>query len=617
MRTRSLGMAALAVLTCAAVAQAGPLQLSDVPADAVWVAHANVDAMRSSQVVTSLYNACNADSNGKIAEMLGKIADKTGIDPRSDLHSLTLYNSDFVPHQGVMIVRSEMSKSKLVEMAKMAPGHKTVNYRDHEIYTWTEKKGGKERQAAGVIAKPGVLVLASSVDLARQALDVLDGRKKGLQPGQNSLAAEVPDAAVFLARARDINTSPLGKLSPLCSQLRDFDYAEGEQDGQWAGHVVLVATDREVADRAESVLEGLTSLFWLQAKAAPKVRQLLGQIDVGHRGEMAWAEFEAPAKQVADAMPSACELLKKLHEEHMAHRAMWEHERAEHEHHGEAGQKAHEAKKPAKPQHEVHAAEKKPDKKAAEKAPGEKQGKPKQAASGKSTQSHGMRRPTARQGTAVLGVVAGEPLEENGAEVVRVWPDSPAERAGLQSNDLIVKVDGKEVDSPEALRAAVLRHEPGEKITLTIRRGGEEKQLDVTLAGGDTFASRGERSPIEQMLATQPWLGVRLASGEGQGVKVAGVLPGSPAQNAGLQEGDEILSIDNTRVEAPAALQSQILRHKPGETVTLTILRDGSRKQVDVKLGEFGVWAGENRAQLRDLFKELLEGQTPQAQEQK
>jgi S1-C subfamily serine protease len=84
-----------------------------------------------------------------------------------------------------------------------------------------------------------------------------------------------------------------------------------------------------------------------------------------------------------------------------------------------------------------------------------------------------------------------------GAQVVAVEPDTPAARADLSAGndtetveglefardgDVIVAVDGEEVTSSEELQAAIGSREPGDRVTLTVSRSGEEREVEVTLA---------------------------------------------------------------------------------------------------------------------------------------
>lgn len=86
---------------------------------------------------------------------------------------------------------------------------------------------------------------------------------------------------------------------------------------------------------------------------------------------------------------------------------------------------------------------------------------------------------------AYLGVT----LNDDGpAELGRVVDGAPADDAGLQTGDVVTAVDGNEIDSGDELRAAIDAHQPGDKITLTIQRGGDERTVQVTLGERPTTA---------------------------------------------------------------------------------------------------------------------------------
>jgi len=62
-----------------------------------------------------------------------------------------------------------------------------------------------------------------------------------------------------------------------------------------------------------------------------------------------------------------------------------------------------------------------------------------------------------------------------------VFPGSPAAAAGLEAGDVITAVDGDRVDAESDLADHILPHQPGDKITLTVMRGGREMDVAVTL----------------------------------------------------------------------------------------------------------------------------------------
>ena len=92
--------------------------------------------------------------------------------------------------------------------------------------------------------------------------------------------------------------------------------------------------------------------------------------------------------------------------------------------------------------------------------------------------------------------------------------------------------------------------------------------------------------PISPALAESQSLPVDYGALIGTQGGQAAVFPGSPAEAAGLQEGDIITAIDGEQIGPGVDLSMLIVRHSPGDTITLKVLRDNSTSEVDVTLGE-------------------------------
>ena len=96
-----------------------------------------------------------------------------------------------------------------------------------------------------------------------------------------------------------------------------------------------------------------------------------------------------------------------------------------------------------------------------------------------------------------------------GAQVQQATAGGPAERAGLEAGDVVTRVDGDEVQDPDDIAAAIDDDAPGDEIEVTVRRGGDERTVTVTL---------GERQSPEETLGFRlPWLSVRPLDCRGMG----------------------------------------------------------------------------------------------------
>jgi len=99
----------------------------------------------------------------------------------------------------------------------------------------------------------------------------------------------------------------------------------------------------------------------------------------------------------------------------------------------------------------------------------------------------GPRRKIPQKG-GVLGI--GVDHADHGARVVKVLPDSPAQAAGLQIDDVITHVEGDPAEGLHELIAAIRRHPPGHTVRLTVQRGDETLEISARLARIDTPGAR-------------------------------------------------------------------------------------------------------------------------------
>jgi putative serine protease PepD len=81
---------------------------------------------------------------------------------------------------------------------------------------------------------------------------------------------------------------------------------------------------------------------------------------------------------------------------------------------------------------------------------------------------------------AYLGVSTGA-APDGGAQVGEATADGPAARAGIQSGDVITEVDGDRVQDPDDVARAIEDNKPGDKVEVTVQRGGDERTIEVTL----------------------------------------------------------------------------------------------------------------------------------------
>jgi len=184
----------------------------------------------------------------------------------------------------------------------------------------------------------------------------------------------------------------------------------------------------------------------------------------------------------------------------------------------------------------------------------------------------------------------------DGALVGESLQDSPAEAAGIQSGDIILKYAGKSVDGPSELKNMVARSRPGEKVPVVLLRNKKQLRIIVTVGERPNEQERPQASTasaaksnvfsglsaitLTDDLARQ----LDLDSGE-RGVVVIGVLQGSPSEEAGLKRGDVIQEIDRITVNNIDDFNRIVDGIRADDTVLMFVNRGGRKFYLTVQAG--------------------------------
>ncbi|MBL7998317.1 MAG: PDZ domain-containing protein, partial [Candidatus Kapabacteria bacterium] len=190
-----------------------------------------------------------------------------------------------------------------------------------------------------------------------------------------------------------------------------------------------------------------------------------------------------------------------------------------------------------------------------------------------------------------------------GVLVQDVVKGSAAEKAGIESGDVMLDLDGVPLTSSSQLQALILRHRPNDRVRIRISRDGKQMTKDVILQSinNDDVASndknlKGDPSESEPS-STQPAsiesLGFTAApltedaksqNSVSSGVLVTKVQPYSEAQERGLYRGAVIVKADRKPVANPAQLKKIIDAKKPGDVVIFELKNKDTKQIVSMEL---------------------------------
>lgn len=180
----------------------------------------------------------------------------------------------------------------------------------------------------------------------------------------------------------------------------------------------------------------------------------------------------------------------------------------------------------------------------------------------------------------ILGVYENtEANTGNGLVIESLVSGKGAEKAGLQSGDVIVNVAGKPVTGSMSLRNALKDNKAGDLVTVIVDRNGEKVTKTVTLSGQNTFTFNVERDPCKVFIGVY----TSASPTDGRGLLVNGVIDNTPAKESDIQPGDIILAFNGKAVGSHQELTLERDLQKPGDAFTMTILRNGNKMNIKAR----------------------------------
>lgn len=289
-----LGLAVAVLLGLAPFAQATPVDLKQIPADAKWAAHLDVDVLMASKSMQKIRDQIRKE-HPEAESGLALIRTMWRFDPTTDLHGVTVYGTQLKKNTGVAIIRAKVDQKFLLDMVKLAPDHKTTAYGKYELHTWL--KDGTKRENA-TFYQPDVIVFASSFDELKAALDVLDGTRPNFASTSHISAESIPAGTILAAAARDLASAQLPLESPVARQAESFALIVGENQGQIFVRSSLAMKQADLAKQIKTVVDGALALASLAKMDDADALKLIGAVKVMQNDKVVSLEAQAPVDEV-------------------------------------------------------------------------------------------------------------------------------------------------------------------------------------------------------------------------------------------------------------------------------------------------------------------------------
>ncbi len=180
--------------------------------------------------------------------------------------------------------------------------------------------------------------------------------------------------------------------------------------------------------------------------------------------------------------------------------------------------------------------------------------------------------------------------DDKGALIADLTPGGPAEKAGLERGDVIVKFQGKDVEDRNKLVSMVSSTPVGTSAKVDVVRKGKIKTFNVILderPGSEETPAVLETSSIDLGLDLEeitPENARRWGITRTEGLLITQVEYNSPAAEAGLRRGDIILEVDQDKVTTVSEFNRKIQDYKPGDVILLLVSRQDTTGYYTIKI---------------------------------
>jgi membrane-associated protease RseP (regulator of RpoE activity) len=228
--------------------------------------------------------------------------------------------------------------------------------------------------------------------------------------------------------------------------------------------------------------------------------------------------------------------------------------------------------------------------------------------------------------------------DTRGVMVISVHDKSPADKAGLREEDIIIEFDGREIHDSADLRRAVRRTSSGNIVKVKLLRQGKERELEVKMESrqtADYFAFKGfprfdmhihmKGSLGIQVQNLNPELGEYFGIKDGKGVLVIQIRKDSAAEKAGFLAGDVIVKIDGKKVDEVEELLKIIKEAEKGKKLSFEIMRKQKKMALSAELdfddcnlypsSHYYLWKGKLPFFPDELFIDIPEIELPDIDE--
>lgn len=273
LRIATIGLLAGCLLAGATGAVAGPLRREHVVGDPAWVLHLDCDALRQTAIGHQLLSELDRPVVQKRFEA---IQAAFSLDPRKDLHGVTVYSATKGEPDAVVLAYANFDKDRLLGLVQTNKGYEVTLHSGHQIHSWIDErkttKDGEPTRVFSALHTNNVLILGQQEIRVGEALDVMDATQPGLATSRKLPQLGGGNGTFLTGAARAVELPGDNLAAAVLKQVKLVWLNARETEGRIELKLALDLSGAETAKHLGDVGRGLVAVLALQSDSPDAVK---------------------------------------------------------------------------------------------------------------------------------------------------------------------------------------------------------------------------------------------------------------------------------------------------------------------------------------------------------
>lgn len=269
-----------------------------VSSEAEWVMHVNFASGRETLMGEFVLSKMN---EGHARVKLDKARERYNIDLRSDFDSMTLYGAYTEDESMVSLIQGSFDQQAIVNAMSKADGYSSKaagNVVLHSIQRKQEDCGNGAIYTA--FTEDGILVSASSEELALEALAVIDGARPNIANNAVLNLANHASGSIMKAAIDVVDSEGIPAKAAMLKRSQNMAFSMREVDNSMVCTTVLTAVDAETALNIDAISRGMLAMMYLKSSEQPELVRIANSIKINTEGNEVRIEMTLPIDELID-----------------------------------------------------------------------------------------------------------------------------------------------------------------------------------------------------------------------------------------------------------------------------------------------------------------------------